>query len=113
MDYVSHEIPTWCQILLLNFTKKLNIVMENDNFCFSEKEHEINKLILEIRDGISDIREDFDLRPNNTRKAEIWSEVTTKYYPLTTKSYLKVTLPEWVERLLWAMKGIDVPEIGE
>ncbi len=112
MYYVLHEIPTWCQILLLNFTKKLNIVMENDNFCFSEKEHEINKLILEIRDGIADVREDFDLRPN-TRKAEIWSEVTKKYNPFTEKSYLKVTLPEWVECLLWAMKGIDVPEIGE
>ena len=114
MNYILHEIPTWCQILLFNFTKKLNIVMENDKFCFSEKEHEINKLILELRDGISDIREDFDLRPN-TRKAEIWSEVTKKYYPATAKSYLKVTLPEWVERLLWAMKGIDVSDndIGE
>ena len=40
MYHVLHEIPTWCQILLLNFTKKLNIVMENDNFCFSEKEYD-------------------------------------------------------------------------
>ncbi len=112
MVYIFHKIPEWCQLLLLDFTNKLNRVMENDNFCFSEKEYEINKLILELRDGIADVREDFDLRPN-TRKAEIWSEVTKKYNPFTEKSYLKVTLPEWVECLLWAMKGIDVPEIGE
>ena len=109
MNHVLHEIPTWCQKLLLDFTNKLDAVMENDKLCYCEKEHEINKLILELRDGISDIREWFDLRPD-TRKAEIWSEVTKKYYPATAKSYLKVTLPEWVERLSWAMKGIDVPE---
>lgn len=111
MNYILHEIPTWCQKLLLDFTKKLNIVMENDKLSYYEKEHKINKLILELRDGISDIREWFDLRPD-ARKAEIWSEVTKKYYPLTEKLYLKVTLPEWVERLLWAMKGIDVSETG-
>lgn len=112
MNYIFNKIPTWCQLLLLDFTNKLNRVMENDKLCYCEKEYEINKLILELRDGISDIREDFDLRPN-TRKAEIWSEVTKKYYPFTEKSYLKVTLPEWVECLLWAMKGINVPETGE
>lgn len=113
MDYVFHEIPIWCQRLLLDFTNKLNAVMENDKLCYCEKEYEINKLILELRDGIANVREDFDLRPNNTRKAEIWSEVTKKHYPATVKFYLKVTLPEWVDRLLWAMKGIDVPEVGE
>lgn len=112
MNYILHEIPTWCQKLLLDFTNKLNTVMENDKLCYYEKEHKINKLILELRDRISDIREWFDLKPN-PRKAEIWSEVTKKYYPATAKSYLKVTLPEWVERLLWAMKCIDVPETGE
>lgn len=109
MNYIFHEIPEWCQKLLLDFTNGLNNVMENDKLCYCEKEHEINKLILELRDGISDIREDFDLRPN-TRKAEIWSDIIKKYYPATAKSYLKVTLPEWVERLLWAMKGVDVNE---
>jgi hypothetical protein len=64
-----------------------------------------------LRDGISDIREDFDLRPN-TRKAEIWSNVEKKHRPATVIFYLKVTLPEWVERLLWAMKGVSV-EDGE
>lgn len=112
MVYIFNKIPTWCQLLLLDFTNKLNRVMENDKLGYCEKEYEINKLILELRDGISDIREDFDLRPN-TRKAEIWSEVTKKYDPFTEKSYLKVTVPEWVERLLWAMKGINVPETGE
>lgn len=113
MNYVLHEIPSWCQKLLLDFTNKLNTVMENDKLCYCEKEHEINKLILELRDGISDIREDFDLRPYPLKTAEIWSEVMKKYYPETSISYLKVSLPEWVGRLLWAMKGmkgIDVPD---
>lgn len=82
--------------------------MKDDKLRYCEKEYEINKLILELRDRICDIEESFDFRPS--RKAEIWSNVEKKYYPATAKSYLKVTLPEWVERLLWAMKGIDVED---
>ena len=92
MNYIFHEIPTWCQKLLLDFTNKLNTVMENDKLCYCEKEYEINKLILELRDGIANVREDFDLRPNNTKKAEIWSEVRKKFYPATIKSYIPPTI---------------------
>lgn len=108
MDYFFHEIPTWCQKLLFEFTNKLNKVMENDELYCCEKEYEINKLILELRDNIYQIRESFDLRPPT--KAEIWSSVEKKYRQGMVIPYIKVTLPQWVERLLWAMKGIDVPE---